>query len=477
MKKKVIAIVCAVVILAAAGGGTAWHFLGSGSAKENVVYVNTVKNLTNLGTGNGMENRYAGVVESENIWKVEKNSEKTVKEVYVEIGQEVQVGTPLFSYDTEKFQSDLEQANLDLERINNELSSMNTNLAQLYKDKKQASKDQQAAITLEIQEAELDLKKKEYEGKSKQAEIDKLNDNITNATVISEIAGVVKSINKDDSANSYGYDDSSDNAFLTVLATGDFRVKGKINEQNMNSGALMEGSQVIVHSRVDETQTWTGTVTKIDRENAQSGNNNMYANSGDGMTQSSSYPFYVQLNGTDGLMLGQHVYIEPDIGQQEVKTGIWLSDVFLNDVDSDPYVWADNGNGKLEKRKVTLGSYDENMMEYQITDGLAEDDAITFPEDGLVEGMKTVVSTDGSLGQSNPAGGAEDGNQDDGMVDDGMLDNGDGMAEDGAMQEKMTEEGITEDGMTSDGENKEYGEADPAGTESGSQTNDGEVQP
>ena len=54
---------------------------------------------------------------TENTWKVEKNSEKKVKEVYVEVGQEVQVGTPLFSYDTEKFQSDLEQAQLDLERI------------------------------------------------------------------------------------------------------------------------------------------------------------------------------------------------------------------------------------------------------------------------------------------------------------------------------------------------------------------------
>ena len=185
MKKKVIAIVCAVAVLAAAGGGVTWHFLGNSTKEDdNVVYVNTVKALTNLGTGNGMENRYAGVVESENTWKVEKNSEKTVKKVYVEVGQEVQVGTPLFSYDTEKFQSDLEQAQLDLERINNELSSMNTNIDQLYKDKKQASKDQQASITLEIQEAELDLKKKEYEGKSKQAEIDKLNDNITNATGI-----------------------------------------------------------------------------------------------------------------------------------------------------------------------------------------------------------------------------------------------------------------------------------------------------
>ena len=61
------------------------------------------------------------------------------------------------------------------------------------------------------------------------------------------------------------------------------------------------------------------------------------------MTQSSNYPFYVQLDGTNGLMLGQHVYVEPDIGQQEVKTGIWLSDYFINDIDSNPYVWTDDG--------------------------------------------------------------------------------------------------------------------------------------
>ena len=70
------------------------------------------------------------------------------------------------------------------------------------------------------------------------------------------------------------------------------------------------------------------------------------------MTQSSNYPFYVQLDGTNGLMLGQHVYVEPDIGQQEVKTGIWLSDYFINDVDSNPYVWADDGNGWEHTMKI-----------------------------------------------------------------------------------------------------------------------------
>ena len=301
--------------------------------------------------------------------------------------------------------------------------------------------------------------------------------------MISEIAGVVKSINNDDSSAGAYSGDSSDNSFLTVLATGDFRVKGQINEQNMSDGSITEGSQVIVHSRVDENQTWTGTVTKIDRENARTGSNNVYSSSGDGMTQSSNYPFYVQLDGTNGLMLGQHVYVEPDIGQQEVKTGIWLSDYFINDIDSNPYVWADDGNGKLEKRSVTLGTHDENMMEYQITDGLKEEDAITFPEDGLEEGMKTVVSTDGSLGQSNPAGG-----EDDGMMDDGMLDNDDGMVDDGMTQDENGMVDNTMDGAEYSGEEDttnviggadggEAGENDAADTQEAGSAEDGEVQP
>ena len=187
-----------------------------------------------------------------------------------------------------------------------------------------------------------------------------------------------------------------------------------------------------------------------------------------------STPVFASL-GFMRLMLGQHVYVEPDIGQQEVKTGIWLSDYFINDVDSNPYVWADDGNGKLEKRSVTLGTYDENMMEYQITDGLKEEDAITFPEDGLEEGMKTVVSTDGSLGQSNPAGGE----------DDGMLDNDDGMVDDGMTQDENGMVDNTMDGAEYSGEEDttnviggaDNGEAEPADTQEAGSADDGEVQP
>ncbi|HIU75290.1 MAG TPA: efflux RND transporter periplasmic adaptor subunit [Candidatus Pelethocola excrementipullorum] len=433
MKKKSIIITCACVAAALVIGGVGL-FIWAGKDKsksDNVVYVNTVEKLMSLGSGNGMMNRFSGVVESQDTWKVQQNSEKTVKDILVEEGQEVQVGTPLFTYDTDKFQSDLEQAELDLERIENEITSMKDNITQLNKDKKSASKENQATLQLQIQEAELQLKQKEYEAKSKQIEIDKFHENISNATVTSEIAGVVKSINNGSAEmDMYG---NTDTSFMTILATGDYQIKGKVNELNM--GAIAEGAPVIVHSRVDSSVTWKGTVSKVDRDNAEANNNNYMYGGGDSMSQTTSYPFYVTLESSENLMLGQHVYMELDNGQDsEPKAGIWLDEYFINDLDAEPYVWADNGKNKLEKRKVTLGQYDESMMKYEIADGLKKEDAITFPEAGLEEGMETTISEDGMMGQSNPAGldegdmiGGDDIPMDDTM--NGDMDNGEALPE------------------------------------------------
>ena len=50
---------------------------------------------------------------------------------------------------------------------------------------------------------------------------------------------------------------------------------------------------------------------------------------------------------------------------------------------------AETSKGTLEKRKVTLGDYDETMGQYEIKDGLSTDDYIAFPEDWFEEGTKT----------------------------------------------------------------------------------------
>ena len=115
----------------------------------------------------------------------------------------------------------------------------------------------------------------------------------------------------------------------------------------------------------------------------------MYGGSSDsGEMMSSSYPFYINLDSSDGLMLGQHVYIENDTGMEK-REGIWLDEGFIMDLDKQPCIWVENKDGKLEKRQVTLGEHDENLFQYQIKSGLKVNDYIAFPQEFLKEGMKT----------------------------------------------------------------------------------------
>ena len=103
----------------------------------------------------------------------------------------------------------------------------------------------------------------------------------------------------------------------------------------------------------------------------------------DEMTTSSKYPFYIELESTEGLILGQHVYLKVEKEEGEVA-GIPLSMAFLcYDDEGNPYVWAEDSRGKLEKRMVTLGAPNEMMGTVSITDGLTETDYVAFPDGEL----------------------------------------------------------------------------------------------
>lgn len=459
MKKKKIILTGAAVAAVVVIGIGAWTLFGrksSDGSTENVVYVNSVDNLMNPGSGNGAVNRFAGVVETQKQVDIQQSQDKTVQDIYVEVGQEVSKGDPLFSYDTEKSQEDLEKAKLELERIDNNIGNKQNEIAALEKEKRSAGNDAQLDYTMQIQSAQMELKQSEYEKKSKQVEIQKLQDSIENCQVTSEIDGVVKSINNgNQDSNSYSGDSQ---AFMSIIAMGDFRIKCKVNEQNIAS--VTPGQAVIVHSRVDDSVTWKGTMGAVDKENPGNGSNNgYYFSSGDGSTQSNSYPFYIELDSSEGLMLGQHVYVEADYGQSEEKAGIWLDESFICDADTDnPYVWVDDGKGKLEKRSVTLGQHDDELFQYEIADGLSKDDRITYPEDGLKEGMKTAVGSNGQMGQSNPVTDGDDmdlSNEDysekDGSGSDLSDENMDGVDSGETNQEDLTEDGMQQNESNADG--------------------------
>ena len=406
MKKRIIIVLGILIAAGGIGSGVWYHFNGSGQSGsgDTVVYVSKVSVIT--GAETAATNRFAGVVEPQETVNVKIESGRKVKEVQVKTGEEVKKGQLLFEYDLSSIEDDLKQAQLDLDRL-----------------KKKAKAEDQLSYTIEIETNKMNLKKNEYSQKSKQSEIDKLQSATQNTEVRSEIDGVIQKIDTskmtsddgdsvDDSSamdSTSSSDSSSDSsAFITILSTGAYRVKGKVNEQNRDS--IVPGEAVIIRSRVDSSKTWKGTMGSIDVNNGTSddSSNDMYfgmsSTSSDDQTTSTSYPFYVELDSSENLMLGQHVYIERDIGQDDQKDGLWLSDYYILDTDTnEPYVWAANDKNRLEKRYVTLGKHDDDLGEYEIVDGLTKKDAIAFPTEALEEGEKTEV---GDLAQTM-SGGAD----------------------------------------------------------------------
>ncbi|MCI8483379.1 MAG: efflux RND transporter periplasmic adaptor subunit [Lachnospiraceae bacterium] len=472
-KKKIGIIAAAVIVIAAAAGGGAWYLLkgnGGGGSSTDKVYVESVSSLNS--SGSGSQNRYSGVVEAQETWEVNKESEREVKEVFVKEGDTVEQGTPLFEYDMEEAKTEVQQAELELEGMRNEITSLQSQINQLSQEKNAASEEDKFEYTAEIQEKQNSIKQTEYNIESKKVEIQKKKESIEHAVVTSEIAGVVKSINDSGMDSMTG----ETAAYMTVLAVGDYRVKGTVSETNIQM--LSEEQPVILRSRVDEEQTWKGTISKIDTQNEVKNDNETYYDSGSGSEKATKYPFYITLESTEGLMMGQHLFIELDMGQTEQKEGIWLFEGYIVTEGEKSYVWAANDRNRLEKREVELGEYDEELGEYEILSGLKEDDAIAFPMEGLYEGVAAVtdaseVDYDSPLynqeGEEQPEDGEMPGEDtmpeggempgEDMMLEDGELSDGDIVPEGG----EQSEDGKDQEGDGSSEESSETGESEEGG--------------
>ena len=429
MSKKKVGIIIAIVVVIAAVGGGAWYFLGgakgAGSSADKV-FVESVASINSANSGS--QNRYSGVVEAQETWEVNKESEQEVKEVFVQVGDTVEEGAPLFEYDMEEVKTEIQQAELELEGMRNDITDAQNQINQLARERETVPQEDRFEYTAEIQEKENSIKQTEYNIESKKVEIQKKQESIENAVVKSKIAGMIKSINES------GIDPTTGDmaAYITVLAVGDFRVKGTVSETNIQM--LSEQQPVILRSRINEEQTWTGTITKIDTQNAEKNNSDVYYSDSGSGEKATKYPFYVELNSTEGLMMGQHLFIEMDLGQSEKKEGIWLFEGYIVKEEEKTYIWTANSRNKLEKREVELGEYDENLAEYEIVAGLTEEDAIASPMEGLYEGVTTV--TDASeIDYNSPLYNQE--------------------GEEGIESEEGNENGMNENGEFSEGEEGE----------------------
>ncbi len=343
-----------------------------------------VQRADQLALAGKAQERYAGIVVSENVVEITRDSSKRVEELYVALGQEVRAGDKLFSYDSDELELELEKTQLEVEKMTNEQTTYTEQLEKLEKKlAKTRSESEKVRLTLEINTLKTTMMENDYNLKAKDKAIATLQEMLQNIDITAPVDGTIRKVDEEGQSGSY----------ITIQQSGAYRVQGMVNEMSMGGG-LMVGSRMKIFSRVSD-DTWMGTVTAINTQDASQNNGEMWNSYGsvDTMTLSSSYLFDVELDSVEGLLLGQHIYLELEV-EAPAMEGLWIPETFITDMGMDEQtnettgmVWAENASGKLEQYPVVLGMYDGMTGCYEILSGITADAYLADPANpGCVAG-------------------------------------------------------------------------------------------
>ena len=166
----------------------------------NAVYVQSVKALAGYG-GIAPGDRFAGIVVSEHVAEIQKDSDKTVGELLVREGDDVTEGQALFHYDTDQLQLALDKQKLELEQLQASIENYTDQIADLEKARDRVGEASKLQYTIEIQSLQVDLKEAELNLKTKESEVSQSENILENATVVSPVTGRVQSISENGTDN------------------------------------------------------------------------------------------------------------------------------------------------------------------------------------------------------------------------------------------------------------------------------------
>ncbi|MCR4568455.1 MAG: efflux RND transporter periplasmic adaptor subunit [Pseudobutyrivibrio sp.] len=394
MRKRIVALI--IVIAVGAGGFFVYKKFFAvkkpATAQAGQVYVVSLSEI--MGDDSSYTpDVFMGVVEGQETSSVTKNNDRELDQIFVVEGDVVKEGTPLFSYKTDSFADENTQLGFDIEAENINISDDNRQIEKLKdeisKIKGESDEDKKKIEDLndQIDDLNTEIAISQNTIDQTNAKIEDNNKKINNAVVKSNVAGTITKVADD--TNPY----TTDGSFITILSSNELRVKGEVSE--MNASAIHEGEPVTLRSRVDKEQTWSGTILGLDTENNEdedSDNNFGMQNA----TNASKYPFYISLENTEGLMMGQHLYVElgqTDAPKIDFSKGTYINDYYIAyDKEDNPFVWIDK-DGTLAKQPIELGEYYEEQMVYEVK-GIDYDTLIAFPMDDFKEGMETVSQTE-----------------------------------------------------------------------------------
>lgn len=366
----------------------------AGCAEESaVVPVVQMRLLTRAGEAG---ERFAGVVVSQNAVQIRRDLTQTIAELCVAEGDLVRQGQLLYRYDSDTLNLTLDKQELELERLKADIKEIKSQITEVEKELK-STKDEslQTQLNIQLRQLQTNLTEAEYDQEDLEKDIKTTNELLKNVDVKSPIDGTVRTI------------DEMGEVYIVIQQTGAYQVKGTLNELSLNAG-IQAGAQVIVVSRLDENRTWTGTVAEVDYNNTTTNSYDSLYGTGNSFSGSTSYPFTVVLDSTDGLLLGQHVYIRLAGINESGTDRILIPESYVMDYAYDGVsmitsgnVWCPDSGGKLVKQSIVLGEYVSSLGCYVVLDGLTMDSFVADPSNpDCREGAMTDLRSSGDYAQT-----------------------------------------------------------------------------
>lgn len=300
-----------------------------------------------------------------------------IAEIYVNEGDVVEAGSPLFRYENKQLELEQKQNELQLKANQLQLNTIRKQHQEL--DERLEEDEDNEQLQAEHDQVKLQEQQAQIEIEQTQLQKDSISEQIEALEVKSNIAGKIIEVNEQAAASSSQLEQEP---LVRIGSLDQLIVEGVINEYDTLK--IKEGQAVTLTADAVPDASWQGKVSVISFLPDESDSHG--AESGGGGVQ---YPIQVTVEDENiDLKPGFQMIMEIETGKHQSET-LPLTAVLQDGDESYVYVVKE---GKAERREVTVGAVSAETIE--ITDGLTKEERVVVdPAANRVEdGMEVTVN-------------------------------------------------------------------------------------
>jgi HlyD family secretion protein len=287
----------------------------------------------------------------------------TLKELLVDDGEEIEIGSPLYSYENPKLLDQLERAELSKSRALIQLEQLNSQEDKLN----EGSNDDEGeftpnAIGVDKESIKFDRRLANLDYKEAELEISSLHKEINELTIHSKMKGIVKIVGNDLSLGS----PNSTVPLVTVVSEGEYLVYGKLPEYD--SPLVNPGMKVKIKAKAVPDKVYEGEIVSV-----SSLPDNLSEGEDSSGNKESMYTYKAKFKTSPKEMKsGYSVNIEVQIDRKDKQPIIPIESIGTDE--KGEYIFLKKSEENIEKTYIEAGVINEGYRE--VLNGLKVGDEI-----------------------------------------------------------------------------------------------------